>query len=258
MFFKTIDFSKYSSIKIGQPTEVLVVEEGDEIPQDRYLIGGANNLLVSPTPPPLMILSKAFATIREEGDMLIIGAATPTGRILSYARKHDIAGFEFCAKLPGTLGGMLAMNAGVKEYEVFNILHSVKINGEWVKAKDVEHGYRHARLNGIATEAKFEIKKGFSQSLLDSLLSLRSNQPPQPSAGSVFKNPEGDYAGRLIEAAGLKGAKKGNMQWSPVHANFLVNLGDGTFEDALYLITLAKKEVKKMFGITLQEEIKIL
>ena len=258
MFFKTIDFSKYSSIKIGQPTEVLVVEKEDEIPQDRYLIGGANNLLVSPTPPPLMILSKAFATIREEGDMLIIGAATPTGRILSYARKHDIAGFEFCAKLPGTLGGMLAMNAGVKEYEVFNILHSVKINGEWVKAKDVEHGYRHARLNGIATEAKFEIKKGFSQSLLDSLLSLRSNQPPQPSAGSVFKNPEGDYAGRLIEAAGLKGARKGDMQWSSIHANFLVNLGNGTFEDALYLITLAKKEVKKMFGITLQEEIKIL
>ncbi|MBD3792325.1 MAG: UDP-N-acetylmuramate dehydrogenase [Campylobacterales bacterium] len=233
-------------------------EKGDEIPRDRYLIGGANNLLVSPTPPPLMILSKEFATIREEGDMLIIGAATPTGRILSYARKHDIAGFEFCAKLPGTLGGMLAMNAGVKEYEVFNILHSVKINGKWIKAKDIEHGYRHARLNGIATEAKFEIKKGFSQSLLDSLLSLRSNQPPQPSAGSVFKNPEGDYAGRLIEAAGLKGARKGDMQWSPIHANFLVNQGNGTFEDALYLITLAKKEVKKMFGITLQEEIKIL
>ena len=258
MFFKTIDFSKYSSIKVGQPIEVLVLEKGDEIPRDRYLIGGANNLLVSPTPPPLMILSKEFATIREEGDMLIIGAATPTGRILSYARKHDIAGFEFCAKLPGTLGGMLAMNAGVKEYEVFNILHSVKINGKWIKAKDIEHGYRHARLNGIATEAKFEIKKGFSQSLLDSLLSLRSNQPPQPSAGSVFKNPEGDYAGRLIEAAGLKGARKGDMQWSPIHANFLVNQGNGTFEDALYLITLAKKEVKKMFGITLQEEIKIL
>jgi UDP-N-acetylmuramate dehydrogenase len=93
---------------------------------------------------------------------------------------------------------------------------------------------------------------------LDTLLSWRSNQPPEPSAGSVFKNPEGDYAGRLIEAAGLKGTKKGDMQWSPIHANFLVNLGNGTFEDALYLITLAKKEVKKLFGITLQEEIKIL
>ena len=232
--------------------------EGDKIPQDRYLIGGANNLLVSPTPPPLMKLGKDFATIVQEENMLIIGAATPTGRIVSYARKHNIAGFEFFAKLPGTLGGMLAMNAGVKEYEIFNILHSVKIDGKWVSTKDIEHGYRYARLGGIATEAKFEIKEGFSQLLLDTLLSLRTNQPPQPSAGSVFKNPEGDYAGRLIEAAGLKGVRRGGMQWSPIHANFLVNLDGGTFEDAIYLITLAKKEVKKLFGITLQEEIKIL
>jgi len=234
------------------------VGEGDKIPQDRYLIGGANNLLVSPTPPPLMKLGKDFATIVQEENMLIIGAATPTGRIVSYARKHNIAGFEFFAKLPGTLGGMLAMNAGVKEYEIFNILHSVKIDGKWVSTKDIEHGYRYAILDGVATEAKFEIKEGFSQHLLDTLLSLRTNQPPHPSAGSVFKNPDGDFAGRLIEEAGLKGMRKGGMQWSPMHANFLINLGGGTFEDAIYLITLAKKEVKKLFGITLQEEIKIL
>ena len=258
MYTKVIDFSKYSSIKVGQPTEVLVIEEGDTIPHDRYLIGGANNLLVSPTPPPLMMLSKDFATITHKNHILTIGAATPTGRIVSYARKHNIAGFEFCAKLPGTLGGMLAMNAGVKEYEIFNILHSVKIGGKWINAKDIEHGYRFAKLNGIATEAKFEIKEGFSQKLLDTLLSLRTNQPPEPSAGSVFKNPDGDYAGRLIEAVGLKGVKKGDMQWSHIHANFLVNLGNGTFEDAIYLIKFAKEEVKKVFGITLQEEIKIL
>ena len=258
MYTKVIDFSKYSSIRVGQPTEVLVIEEGDTIPHDRYLIGGANNLLVSPTPPPLMMLSKDFATITHENHMLIIGAGTPTGRIVSYARKHNIAGFEFCAKLPGTLGGMLAMNAGVKEYEIFNILHSVKIDGKWINAKEIEHGYRFAKLNGIATEAKFEIKEGFSQKLLDTLLSLRTNQPPEPSAGSVFKNPDGDYAGRLIEAVGLKGVKKGDIQWSPIHANFLVNLGNGTFEDAIYLIKFAKEEVKKVFGITLQEEIKIL
>ncbi|MDD2450979.1 MAG: UDP-N-acetylmuramate dehydrogenase [Sulfurovum sp.] len=258
MFFKTIDFSTYSSIKVGQPTEVMILEKGDEIPQDRYLIGGANNLLVSPTPPPLMKLGKDFAAITQEEGILTIGAATPTGRIVSYARKHNIAGFEFCAKLPGTLGGMLAMNAGVKEYEIFNILHSVKINGRWVNVEDIEHGYRYAKLGSIAIEARFEIREGFSQTLLDTLLSWRSNQPPEPSAGSVFKNPDGDYAGRLIEAAGLIGARKGEMQWSPIHANFLVNLGNGTFEDALYLITLAKKEVKKLFGITLQEEIKIL
>lgn len=258
MFFKTINFSKYSSIKVGQPTEVLMIEEGDTIPSDRYLIGGANNLLVSPNPPPLMMLSKDFSTITQKENMLTVGAATPTGRIVSYAKKHDIAGFEFCAKLPGTLGGMLAMNAGVKAYEIFNILHSIKINGEWVLAQEIEHGYRFAKLGGIATHARFEIKHGFDQKLLDDLLNLRSNQPYEPSAGSAFKNPEGDYAGRLIEAVGLKGARKGQMQWSNVHANFLVNLGGGTFEDAKSLIDLAKSKVLQMFDIELIEEIKIL
>ncbi len=258
MFYKTIDFSKYSSIKIGQPTQVLMIEEDDEIPTERYLIGGANNLLVSPTPPPLMMLSKDFATITQKENILTIGAAMPTGRIVSYAKKHDIAGFEFCAKLPGTLGGMLAMNAGVKEYEIFNILHSIKINGQWILAQEIEHGYRFAKLGGIATHARFEIQHGFSQALLDELLNLRSNQPHEPSAGSAFKNPEGDYAGRLIEAVGLKGKRKGQMQWSTVHANFLVNLGGGTFEDAKSLIDLAKSEVLKRFDIELIEEIKIL
>ncbi len=258
MFFKAIDFSKYSSIKVGQPTQVLMIEEGDVMPNDRYLIGGANNLLVSPTPPPLMMLSKDFATITQEENMLTIGAAMPTGRIVSYAKKNNIAGFEFCSKLPGTLGGMLAMNAGVKEYEIFNILHSIKINGEWVLAEDIEHGYRFAKLHGIATHAKFEIHHGFNQILLDELLNLRSNQPHQPSAGSAFKNPEGDYAGRLIEAVGLKGKRKGQMQWSTIHANFLVNLGGGTYEEAKSLIDLAKNEVVNQFDITLIEEIKIL
>ena len=258
MYTKTIDFSKYSSIKVGQPTEVLMIEKDDVIPSDRYLIGGANNLLVSPTPPPLMMLSKDFAYIDEKEGFLEIGAAMPTGRIVSYAKKHDIVGFEFCSKLPGTLGGMLAMNAGVKEYEIFNILHSIKINGEWIPKSDIVHGYRFSKLLGIATTARFEIQNGFNQTLLDTLLNLRSNQPHEPSAGSAFKNPEGDYAGRLIEEVGLKGFSKGDMQWSEVHANFLVNLGKGTFEDAKYLIDLAKEKIAHQFDILIQEEIKIL
>jgi len=258
LFFKIIDFAKYSSIKVGQPTEVLMIEKDDTIPTDKYLIGGANNLLISPTPPPLMMLSKDFAYIEQEDDILEIGAAMPTGRIVSYAKKHDIAGFEFCSKLPGTLGGMLAMNAGVKAYEIFNILHSIEINGEWIAKEEIEHGYRFAKLGGIATAARFEAKEGFSQNLLDELLSLRSNQPNDPSAGSAFKNPESDYAGRLIEGVGLKGFRKGDMAWSEVHANFLVNLGNGSFEDAKYLIDLAKENIFKKYAILLEEEVKIL
>jgi UDP-N-acetylmuramate dehydrogenase len=204
------------------------------------------------------MLSKDFAFIAQEEDILTIGAAMPTGRIISYAKKHNIAGFEFCSKLPGTLGGMLAMNAGVKTYEIFNILHSIKINGQWILAADIEHGYRFANLKGIATAARFKIVKGFDISLLEKLLNLRTNQPHDPSAGSAFKNPEGDYAGRLIEEVGLKGFRKGNMQWSEVHANFLVNRGKGTFEDAKYLIDLVKEKVFEKYGIKLIEEIKIL
>jgi len=258
MFFKTIDFSKYSSIKVGQAEEVLMIEKNDTLPKERYLIGAANNLLISPTPPSLMMLSKDFAYMEQKNQTLEIGAAMNTGRIVSYAKKHNIAGFEFCSKLPGTLGGMLAMNAGVKTYEIFNILHSIKIDGIWIKKESILHGYRFANLNGIATAARFQIAEGFDEKLLQELLSLRSNQPNTPSAGSAFKNPDNDYAGRLIEEVGLKGYRKGDMAWSDIHANFLVNLGKGSFEDAKFLIDLVKKEVEKRFSISLKEEVKIL
>ena len=235
-----------------------MIEKGDIFPKDRYLIGGANNLLVSPTPPSLMMLSKEFATVFQEEEMLEIGAAMPTGRIVSYAKKHDIAGFEFCAKLPGTLGGMLAMNAGVKQYEIFDILHSIEIDGVWVAKEEIPHGYRFANLGGIATAARFEIRRGYSQALNEELRALRANQPHEPSAGSAFKNPSGDAAGRLIDAVGLKGYRIGDMAWSEVHANFLVNLGKGNYEDAMALMVLAKEKVLTAFGIELEEEIKIL
>ncbi len=258
MFFKTIDFSKYSSIKIGPEVDVLMIEKEDEIPEDRYLIGGANNLLLSPAPPPLMMLSKDFDYCRIDGEILEIGAATPTGKILSFARKNDLAGFEFVAKLPGTLGGMLAMNAGVKEYEIFPLLASIRIGNVWIPAKEIEHGYRYARLLGIATAARFPLRRGYDESLRRELLALRNNQPKEPSAGSAFKNPPGDYAGRLIEAVGLKGYRWGGMAWSEMHANFLVNLGGGTYDEAIALINLAKERAMEHFGTPLEEEIKIL
>jgi len=258
LFFKTIDFSKYSSIKIGHLVDVLMVQEGDSIPKDRLIIGQANNLLMSPTPPPLMALSKEFSFLKLEGDILRVGCATPTGKIVSFAKKHNIAGFEFLSKLPGSLGGVVAMNAGVKGYEIFNILESVKVDNRWRAKEDITYGYRFADFKGVATEVKFKIKWGFDTNLLNELLQLRSNQPKLPSAGSAFKNPKGDYAGRLIEAVGLKGFRSGDMQWSEVHANFLVNLGGGKFQDAKYLLDLAKEQVYREFKIELVEEIKIV
>jgi len=258
MYFKTIDFSKFSSIKVGVPIEILMLERDDVIPKDRLIIGHANNLLVSSNPPPLMMLSKDFSFIKLEDEVLTVGCATPTGKLLSFAKKNDLAGFEFVSKLPGSIGGMLAMNAGVKSYEIFNILDAIKIEGEWVEKANIEHGYRFAKLGGVATEVRFKVTKGFSKELLDELVNLRANQPKTASAGSAFKNPEGDYAGRLIEEVGLKGVSRGAMQWSEVHANFLVNHGGGTFEEAKYLIDLVETKVFEKFGIVLQEEVQIL
>jgi len=258
MRFKEIDFSKFSSIKIGPKVNVAVIEEGDSFPDGYFLIGGANNLLVSNNPPPLMMLGKSYDFFKIEGDSLIVGCATKTGRLLSFAKKNNIANFEFVAKLPGTVGGMVAMNAGVKLYEIFNIIDEVEINGKWVKKEEIKYGYRFAKLNGIATKVKFKLENGYSEELKDELLKLRNNQPKEPSAGSFFKNPEGDYAGRLIEAVGLKGKQVGNMAFSKVHANFLVNLGGGTYEEARKLTNLAKELVLKEFNIELKEEVKVI
>jgi len=258
VYFKTIDFSKFSSIKVGVPIEVLMLERSDEIPKGRMIIGHANNLLVSSNPPPLMMLSKDFSFMELEDEVLTVGCATPTGKLLSFAKKNDLAGFEFISKLPGSIGGMVAMNAGVKSYEIFNILDAIKIDGIWIEKENIEHGYRFAKLGGVATEVRFKITKGFSVKLLEELINLRSNQPKIASAGSAFKNPEDDYAGRLIEEVGLKGVSKGAMQWSEVHANFLVNHGGGTFKEARYLLDLVKDKVLEKFGVELQEEVQVL
>ncbi len=254
---KIIDFSKFSSIRIGPVTEIALIED-DIVPKGYVIVGSANNLLVSPNPPPIMILSKQYDFIRIEENRLIIGAATPGGRVVSFCKKNDIAHFEYLSKLPGTVGGMLKMNAGLKEYEIFNHLIAVRTPSGWISKKEIEYGYRKTSINEVIFEAAFELSRGFSFEKLEMFAQMRSNQPNEASAGSCFKNPPGDYAGRLIEAVGLKGKRVGAMAFSEVHANFLVNYGGGTFGDALFLIKEAQDKVLESFGITLQCEVVIL
>jgi UDP-N-acetylmuramate dehydrogenase len=258
MTLKTIDFRAYSSIKIGQPTAVHVIEHDEEALEDGFVIGGAYNLLVSPSPKKLLMLGSAYDYIVQEENVLRVGAATMGGRLMSYAKKHGLAGFEFLTHIPGTIGGMLAMNAGVKEYEIFGSIQAVKFANGYKNRAEIKYGYRHADLDGIALEAVFELKHGYDDGIIEKLKSMRENQPKDPSAGSAFKNPEGDYAGRLVEAIGLKGIREGGMSFSEKHANFLVNLGDGGFEDAMRLIEMAKKRVFEEHGKILELEIKIV
>jgi UDP-N-acetylmuramate dehydrogenase len=204
------------------------------------------------------MLSKSFDYIYMEGDLLFVGGASKSGRIFSFCKKHNIKGFEYLSKLPGTLGGLIKMNAGMKDDEIFNKLVKIKIVDGYKEKEDISYGYRFTDIDTIVYEAVFHMQKGYEESKLDMFASMRKNQPSQPSAGSAFKNPEGDYAGRLIEEVGLKGFKKGGASFSGVHANFLVNHGSASFEDAFFLIELAKKRVYEKFGKELENEIIIV
>lgn len=255
--YKSIDLAKLSSIGIGPVAEVYMIEN-DLYPDNAYLIGAANNVLFGTDLPPLMKLSKAYDFIRIENGLLCIGAATPGGKIVSFCKKHDIAHFEFLSHLPGTLGGMLKMNAGLKEYEIFNHLVALRTKTAWMKKEEVPYGYRTTGISGVVFEATFAIEKGFDPSRVELFRAMRANQPADPSAGSAFKNPPGDYAGRLIEAVGLKGKKEGGMAFSDQHANFLVNLGEGTFEEAARLLETAQARVQEKFGIALEREVIVI
>ena len=253
-FFKEIDFSKYTSIKIGPVCEVLVINEIGEY-DDYQILGRGNNILISSSHPKFAILGEEFNYINQKNDLLYVGCATTSGKLLTYTRNNDIAHLEFLAKLPGNMGGLTKMNAGLKSWEIFNHVHSIKTKDGYVSVKDIDFSYRHTKIDTIIYEVVFYIENGFDKEELKKFNKMRDNQPHMPSAGSCFVNPEGDFAGRLIQEVELKGYKIGNMGFSNEHANFLVNYGEGTFEEAMEIINLAKQKVKEKFNIDLKLEI---
>lgn len=255
-YIEQIDFRRFSSIKIGPICDVLIINEiGDY--SDYEIIGEANNILVSPTPPKFCKLGKSFDYIQIKDDKLYVGCATKSGKLFNFAKRNDLANFEFLGKLPGNLGGLIKMNAGLKEWEIFNYIDSIKTKDGYIKKEDIDFGYRYTNINTIVYELVFNLSYGYSKEKNEMFKNMRDNQPTTPSAGSCFKNPKGDSAGRLIDAAGLKGYSCGGMSFSNIHANFLVNNGGGTYEEAITLIEKAKSEVLKQFGVELQMEVLI-
>lgn len=258
MKIKSINFSKFSSFKIGDTIDVCILKNCDILPKNYYLIGSCNNILVGTQPPPLLKLDKKFDYIKIEDNTIKIGGATPSGKIASFCKKHDIKNFEFVSNLPGTLGGLVFMNAGLKEYEIFNTLICISTCDGIKQKDDINYGYRFTDIKTPILEATFKLSHGFSKEKVEIFKKMRQNQPSTPSAGSCFKNPEGDYAGRLIEAVGLKGKRVGGMEFSQEHANFLVNSDNGTFDEAIELIQKAQKLVYEKFNIWLECEIVVL
>ncbi len=255
---KNVDFSRYCSIKCGPTLPVHIIQSAADVLTDAYLIGGGNNLLLHNPSKPLQMLAKRFDYITFQDGILHIGAATPSGKIFSFCKKNDIGGFEFLAALPGHLGGLLSMNAGMVDMAVFDALLHVQTHNSVLQKEQIPHGYRYSSIEGVIFEASFKPRKSFDPRLVGQLRQKRKNQPSEPSAGSCFKNPPGDYAGRLLESAGMKGKTVGGFAFSDRHANFLINRGGGTSKEAAELIALAQKRVQERCNTVLELEIQLL
>lgn len=264
---KLIDFAKYSSIKIGGRILVQIAQNIDEIlalQKTHFIIGGANNLLLRPKNHALFMLGKEFDYIHDLGDLVEVGASCNAKKAFLYFKAQNLGGLEFLGTIPGKIGGIVKMNAGMKSYEVGKIVHSVCENGEW--RTNIDFGYRKSGICGVISAVRFKKIVGFDSAVEAQCKAMRSNQPKNPSAGSFFRNPlEIPHgfetplsAGKLLDLAGFKGKRIGNVAFSEIHANFLINLGGGIFEDAITLTNLARDAVKAQFGITLQSEVVVL
>jgi len=249
-----------------------------------HFVGLGSNLLVRDggLHGTVILTHRALRDIRidRESGVLHAEAGVASPKVARYAATHDLAGAEFLAGIPGTLGGALAMNAGCFGSETWNVIAQVTTidrGGALRKRKpgDYEISYRQVRLKAEGGGRKAEgpeewfvaaqlrltpgNRKESINKIKQLLLKRLSTQPlDEPNAGSVFRNPEGDYAARLIEACGLKGRAIGGARISAKHANFIVNPGGARAADIEALIELAERSVKEKFGIALEREVRIV
>lgn len=274
---------RHTSLRIGGPaalfvecatisdlafaTQVLAEEE-----VEWTVLGKGSNVLASDTgyPGAVLILGRDFKRHSLAGDHLKSGAGVLLAALVQDAFKAGLSGLEFAVGIPGTVGGALAMNAGTRDEGIGSKVESVTlfVPGRGlvgIRGPEVAWGYRYSDLprRGIIVETVLRVtgsdEVGIRRSMEASLRRRKRTQPlGVPSAGSTFVNPEGDSAGRLIEAAGLKGFKIGGAAVSDVHANFIVNTGDATAEDIVALIFVIKETVRELNGIELKPEVRFL
>jgi len=213
-------------------------------------------------------------TDAQAGTLLYAQAGVASPKVARFACTHGLRGAEFLAGIPGTLGGALAMNAGCYGSETWDIVHSVLTLARDGRLRtrvpgDYAVGYRHLALRDADAQQEFfvaarlKLRPGDGEEgrrLIKELLQRRIASQPldQPNAGSVFRNPPGDHAARLIESCGLKGWTIGGAQVSPRHANFIVNLGDASARDIERLIAHVQEQVETRCGVRLEREVRIV
>jgi UDP-N-acetylmuramate dehydrogenase len=276
---------RLTTYKVGGPVEALwEARDLEKLKKGiRYLcmedipygvLGRGSNLLVKDKgiDGVMILLSGSLAVIKDSADKSLIwaGGGVHLTDLMNWCRQNGLSGLEFLAGIPGTVGGAVVMNAGAFGKEVnerIKALQFVLPGGTQVEMKRSELKFSYRRLQmeegQLVTKAWFSLNratpKAVSEKMSGFLRTRKQTQPLEyPSAGSVFKNPPGDHAGRLIEKAGLKGKKIGGAVVSEKHANFIVNQGGATAKDILSLMDLVRLEVKRTAGITLEAEIRVL
>ena len=233
------------------------------------VIGAGSNILASDKGTGAAVLhlsSPYFKKLSFKKNILEASSGVSLNAAIRAATERGLGGLEFMAGIPATLGGALAMNAGIPAKSILDLVENVTVldynNRVKILSKnDLRFGYRSCNLGKfIILSARLKLKKGNKKKISrDTKQYLKRRWLTQdlslPSAGCVFKNPKGDSAGRLIDLCGLKGGSVGGAAISLKHANFIVNRRHARAKDVLRLIALAKKEVKKKFGIVLEPEI---
>jgi UDP-N-acetylmuramate dehydrogenase len=234
------------------------------------VLGGTNVVVRDKGIRGIVMSLKGLTNIYEEGNQLVYAqAGVRLPRLMQFALGRKLSGMEWAAGIPGTVGGGVAMNAGTRLGEMQNVLKAVDLVTIHGKRKRVEAStlsfmYRKTILpKGIVVGARLQLTtamKGTIQSVTKDYLHYRKTTQPLtlPNAGSVFKNPIGDSAGRLIEAAGLKGLQIGDAEVSTKHANFIVNRGSATAEQVLSLVRKVRGKVARKFGVRLQLEWRVI
>ena len=234
-------------------------------------LGRGSNLLVSDAGFDGVVLDLGcLQTIAWKNGRLLAEAGCRMSKLAQNAASHGRTGLEFMATVPGDLGGGVAMNAGAFGQQVSDALYAIEIlhrdgKNETLTREQLSMQYRYTDLpkDCVVVSACFDLSEKDVESVRMRMRDMRhqrsQTQPlAWPNCGSVFKNPDGDYAARLIEAAGLKGEQIGDAQISEVHANFIVNHGSAKAQDVFALMTLAQQAVKQKFRVDLKPEVRIL
>jgi UDP-N-acetylmuramate dehydrogenase len=277
--------ARHTSLRIGGPADALVTPaDRDELAAvvrlchaerlPTTILGAGFNVLVRAggIRGVVLRLKKLRAIERASEDSISVEAGASHATITRYCVEHGLTGLEFGAGIPGTLGGWLAMNAGIGTREMKDVVVEIECLDASGREFETTHrsalDFRYRSLHSLApgsilTRARLAVavsERAKVQAEIDRLLAHRQSTQPIdiPSCGSVFRNPTGDFAGRLIEVAGLKGLREGDAEISTVHANFIVNHGDASARDVLDLIDKARRAVQSTTGIELETEVKIL